>query len=192
MTLKSKGGFNVKVRPHLQLFCRSQHPSSARLEEVRDEMLNLSGSGMCVMEMSHRSKVFIKIAEEAEADLRELMNIPDNYKVLFIQGGATLQFAMIPMNLMKNGVADYIVTAIGPIKPMPKPRSSEKLIWLLPAKIRTTVTFLMSLICQYLKTPIMFTFAKTRPSTVLLIKNSPIPREKHWCPTKARCSSPNQ
>ncbi|NLC14598.1 MAG: 3-phosphoserine/phosphohydroxythreonine transaminase, partial [Chloroflexi bacterium] len=80
------------------------------LEEIRDEMMNYQGSGMCVMEMSHRSKVFIRIAEEAEADLRELMNIPDNYKVLFIQGGATLQFAMIPMNLMKNGVADYIVT----------------------------------------------------------------------------------
>lgn len=80
------------------------------LEEVRDEMLNYRGSGMCVMEMSHRSKVFQKIAEEAEADLRELMNIPENYKVLFIQGGATLQFAAIPLNLMKNGVADYIVT----------------------------------------------------------------------------------
>ncbi len=80
------------------------------LEEVRDEMLNYRGSGMCVMEMSHRSKVFQTIADEAEADLRELMNIPDNYKVLFIQGGATLQFAAIPLNLMKNGVADYIVT----------------------------------------------------------------------------------
>ena len=80
------------------------------LEEIRDEMMNYRGSGMCVMEMSHRSKVFQQIIDEAEADLRELMNIPDNYKVLFIQGGATLQFAMIPMNLMKNRVADYIVT----------------------------------------------------------------------------------
>ncbi len=80
------------------------------LEEIRDEMLNYRGSGMCVMEMSHRSKVFQEIYDNAEADLRKLMNIPDNYKVLFIQGGATLQFSMIPMNLMKNGVADYIVT----------------------------------------------------------------------------------
>ena len=80
------------------------------LEEIRDEMMNYQGSGMCVMEMSHRSKVFQKIIDEAEADLRELMGIPDNYKVLFIQGGATLQFAMIPMNLLKNGVADYVVT----------------------------------------------------------------------------------
>ncbi|MBR6039752.1 MAG: 3-phosphoserine/phosphohydroxythreonine transaminase [Clostridia bacterium] len=80
------------------------------LEEIRDEMLNYHGSGMCVMEMSHRSKVFQQIIDEAEADLRTLMGIPDNYKVLFIQGGATLEFAMIPMNLMKNGVFDYIVT----------------------------------------------------------------------------------
>jgi phosphoserine aminotransferase len=80
------------------------------LEEIAAEVLNYRGSGMSVMEMSHRSKVFQTIIDEAEADLRELMGIPDNYKVLFIQGGATLQFAMIPMNLMKNGVADYIVT----------------------------------------------------------------------------------
>ena len=80
------------------------------LEEIRDEMMNYRGSGMCVMEMSHRSKVFQEIYDNAEADLRQLMHIPDNYKVLFIQGGATLQFSAIPMNLMKNGVADYIVT----------------------------------------------------------------------------------
>ena len=80
------------------------------LEEIRDEMLNYRGSGMCVMEMSHRSKVFQQIADEAEQDLRDLMGIPDNYKVMFIQGGATLQFAMLPMNLMKNGVACYYET----------------------------------------------------------------------------------
>ena len=80
------------------------------LEEVASEVLNYQGSGMGVMEMSHRSKVFQKIVDEAEADLRDLMGIPDNYKVMFIQGGATLQFAMLPMNLMVNGVADYIVT----------------------------------------------------------------------------------
>ena len=80
------------------------------LESVRDNLMNYEGSGMCVMEMSHRSKVFQKIIDEAEQDLRDLMNIPDNYKVMFIQGGATLQFAMIPMNLMKNGVACYVET----------------------------------------------------------------------------------
>ena len=82
----------------------------AVLEEIRDEMMNYRGSGMCVMEMSHRSKVFQQIADEAEADLRALMQIPDNYKVLFIQGGGTVEFAMVAMNLMKNGKACYIET----------------------------------------------------------------------------------
>ena len=80
------------------------------LKEAAAEMLDYKGSGMSVMEMSHRSKIYDNIIKEAEADLRDLMNIPDNYKVLFLQGGASQQFAMIPMNLMKNGVADYIVT----------------------------------------------------------------------------------
>lgn len=80
------------------------------LQEVADEMLDYNGTGMSVMEMSHRSKAYQEIIDTAEADLRELMNIPDNYKVLFLQGGAHLQFAMVPMNLMKNKVADYIVT----------------------------------------------------------------------------------
>ena len=80
------------------------------LREASEEMLDYKGSGMSVMEMSHRSKWFDDIIKDAEKDLRELMNIPDNYKVLFLQGGASLQFAAIPMNLMKNKVADYIVT----------------------------------------------------------------------------------
>lgn len=80
------------------------------LKEVAAEMLDCNGTGMSVLEMSHRSPAFQAIIDEAEKDLRELMNIPDNYKVLFLQGGASLQFAMIPMNLMKNKVADYIVT----------------------------------------------------------------------------------
>ncbi len=80
------------------------------LKEAADEMMDYKGTGMSVMEMSHRSKAYDEIIKTAEADLRELMNIPDNYKVLFLQGGASQQFAMIPMNLMKNGVADYIVT----------------------------------------------------------------------------------
>lgn len=80
------------------------------LKAAADEMLDYKGTGMSVMEMSHRSKAFEEIIQTAEADLRELMNIPDNYKVLFLQGGASQQFAMIPMNLMKNRVADYIIT----------------------------------------------------------------------------------
>ena len=80
------------------------------MKEAQEELLDYRGCGMSVMEMSHRSSVFQQIIDEAEADLRELMNIPKEYKVLFLQGGASLQFAMIPMNLMKNRVADYIVT----------------------------------------------------------------------------------
>ncbi|MBQ2254910.1 MAG: 3-phosphoserine/phosphohydroxythreonine transaminase [Clostridia bacterium] len=81
------------------------------LERAASEMLNYNGSGMSVMEMSHRSAVYQQIIDQAEADLRKLMNIPDNYKVLFLQGGATTQFSAVPLNLMtKNGKADYIVS----------------------------------------------------------------------------------
>ncbi len=80
------------------------------LKIAADEMLDYHGSGMSVMEMSHRGKVYDGIIKKAEQDLRDLMQIPDNYKVLFLQGGAHLQFAMIPMNLMKNRKAAYVVT----------------------------------------------------------------------------------
>lgn len=80
------------------------------LREAAEEMLDYKGTGMSVMEMSHRSKAYEEIIKGAEQDLRDLLNIPDNYKVLFLQGGASQQFAMIPMNLMKNKVADYIIT----------------------------------------------------------------------------------
>ena len=82
------------------------------LKEAAAEMLDYNGTGMSVMEMSHRSKAYQRIIDEAEADLRDLMGIPENYKVLFMQGGASTQFAMIPMNLMKNKVADYIITGV--------------------------------------------------------------------------------
>ena len=80
------------------------------LEQCAKEMTNYNGSGMSVMEMSHRSAVYDEIIKEAEANLRKLMNIPDNYKVLFLQGGASTQFAAVPLNLMKNGKADYVVS----------------------------------------------------------------------------------
>ena len=80
------------------------------LTEAANEMLDYNGSGMSVMEMSHRSSVYQTIIDEAEQDIRDLLNIPDNYKVLFMQGGASLQFAMVPMNFMKNRKADYIIT----------------------------------------------------------------------------------
>ena len=82
------------------------------LQEAAAEMLDYKGTGMGVMEMSHRSKAYQNIIDTAESDLRELMGIPSNYKVLFLQGGASQQFAMVPMNLMKNTVADYIVTGV--------------------------------------------------------------------------------
>lgn len=81
------------------------------LEQARDGMLNHAGSGMSVMEMSHRSKAYEKIIQEAEADLRTLMGIPENYKVLFLQGGASLQFTMVPLAFLREGQsADYIIT----------------------------------------------------------------------------------
>ncbi len=82
------------------------------LREAADEMLDYRGTGMSVMEMSHRSKPYQQIIDEAEADLRTLLNIPENYKVLFMQGGAHTQFSMVPMNLMHSGVADYIITGV--------------------------------------------------------------------------------
>ena len=81
------------------------------LETAASEMLDYQGSGQSVMEMSHRSKVYDNIIKTAEADLREIMQIPDNYKVLFLQGGASSQFAMVPLNLMNgSGKADYVIT----------------------------------------------------------------------------------
>ena len=82
------------------------------LQEAAAEMLDYRGTGMSVMEMSHRSKAYQAIIDEAEADLRQLMDVPDNYRVLFMQGGASQQFAAVPMNLMRNGVADYIITGV--------------------------------------------------------------------------------
>ena len=82
------------------------------LQTAASEMLDYHGSGMSVMEMSHRSKVYDNLIKETEADFRSLVGVPDNYKVLFLQGGGSTQFAEVPMNLMKNGKAAYIVTEI--------------------------------------------------------------------------------
>lgn len=82
------------------------------LKEAANEILNYNGCGMSVMEMSHRTKEFEKILNDAIEDLRSLLNIPENYKVLFLQGGASQQFACVPLNLMKNKVADYIITGV--------------------------------------------------------------------------------
>ena len=107
--MKTKGAITLS-----RIFNFSAGPSmmpESVLERAAKEMLNYADSGMSVMEMSHRSKVYDKIIKDAEKKLREVMAIPDNYKVLFLQGGATMQFSMIPLNLMtKNKKADYIVS----------------------------------------------------------------------------------
>jgi len=110
---RSAGCAERKVKIMARVYNFSAGPAMLPLEVLEQaaaEMTDYRGSGQSVMEMSHRSKVFDDIIKQAEADIRELMNIPDNYKVLFLQGGASQQFAAVPMNLMKNRVADYIIT----------------------------------------------------------------------------------
>ena len=144
------------------------------LKEAQEEMLDYRGCGMSVMEMSHRSKVFQNIIDEAEADLRDLMGIPSNYKVLFLQGGASLQFSMIPMNLMKNGVADYIVTGQWAKKAYAEAQKYGK-----ANKIASSEDKTFSYIpdCSDL----------TVPNT----KSCRIPRVKPWWQTSPPVSSPN-
>ena len=93
------------------------------LESARDNMLNYEGSGMSVMEMSHRSKAYDDIIVKAESQMRKVMNIPDNYKVIFMQGGATLQFAMVPLNLMNK---NHKATILSPARPPRKPKSTAR------------------------------------------------------------------
>ena len=96
------------------------------LKQAADEMLDYKGSGMSVMEMSHRSKVYDNIIKEAEKDLRDLMDIPDNYKVLFLQGGASQQFAAIPMNLMKTVSLTILLPVSGQRRQAKKQKSTER------------------------------------------------------------------
>ena len=106
------------------------------LKEAADEMLDYQGSGQSVMEMSHRSKVYDNIIKEAEKDLRDLLNIPDNYKVLFLQGGASQFFAEVPMNLMKNKKAGYILTGQWAKKAFAEAKYMERLLSLLHQQTR--------------------------------------------------------
>ena len=159
------------------------------LKEAQEEMLDYRGCGMSVMEMSHRSKVFQNIIDEAEADFRDLMGIPSNYKVLFLQGGASLQFSMIPMNLMKNGVADYIVTGQWAKKAYAEAQKYGK-----ANKIASSEDKTFSYIpdCSDIpKTPAISTFVKTTPFTEPNTKNCRIPRAKPWWQTSPPVSSPN-
>ena len=140
------------------------------LREAAEEMLDYRGTGMSVMEMSHRSKAYDEIIKTAEADLRELMNIPDNYKVLFLQGGASQQFAMIPMNLMKNGVADYIVT---------RHVNMERQIRSLLQRTRLFPIFQTVPTFRSAKTQIMFIFVKIIPFMERNTRHCRIQRGKH-------------
>ena len=151
------------------------------LKEAQAEMLDYKGTGMSVMEMSHRSKAFDQIIQEAEKDLRDLMHIPDNYKVLFLQGGASLQFAMIPMNLMKNKVADYIVTGqVGKEGMAGSNRNTEKQTRLPLPKTRHSLISRTVPIFRSAKMQIMYISVRIIRSMEQNSKNCQIPKEKIW------------
>ena len=150
------------------------------LKEVADEMMDYNGTGMSVMEMSHRSAAFQEIIDTAEKDLRELMNIPDNYKVLFLQGGASQQFAMIPMNLMKNKVADYIVTGQWAKKAYQKLRNTEKQTRSHLLKIKPSAISRTAVICRSARMQTTYTSVRTTPFTAQNSKNFQTQKVRLW------------
>ena len=160
------------------------------LEEIAAEMMNYHGSGMCVMEMSHRSQVFQQIRDEAEADLRKLMGIPDNYKVLFVQGGGTVQFAMVPMNLMKNGVACYVETGNWSKKALKEAQKYGEVKVIASSADKNFSYIPDCSIWTFRTTPTMSISVRTRPSTAPPITSSPTPRARCWWRTSPPCSSP--
>ena len=131
------------------------------LKEAADEMLDYKGTGMSVMEMSHRSKAYDEIIKEAEKDIRDLMNIPDNYKVLFLQGGASQQFAAVPMNLMKNKKAAYIITGQWAKKAYQEAQIYGEAVAVASSADKTFSYIRIARILIFRKTPIMFISAKT-------------------------------
>ena len=150
------------------------------LQEAADEMLDYRGCGMSVMEMSHRSKVFDDIIKDAEKDLRELMNIPDNYKVLFLQGGASQQFAAVPMNLMKNKKAGYIVTGQWAKKAYQEAQMYGEAIEL-ASSADQTFSYIPD--CSDLDIPddlITFISVRTTPFTEPNTRSFQTQRERHW------------
>ena len=153
------------------------------LKEVAAEMLDYNGTGMSVLEMSHRSPAFQAIVDEAEKDLRELMNIPENYRVLFLQGGAHLQFAMVPMNLMKNKVADYIVTGQWAKRAYEEASKYGKVNKIATSEDAHSHIFLIVLIFQSAKMQTMCIFAKITQFTVQNSKHYQILKENFWYQT---------
>ena len=148
------------------------------LSEAAAEMMDYNGTGMSVMEMSHRSQAFQEIIDTAEADLRELMNIPDNYKVLFLQGGASQQFAMIPMNLMKHGEADYIVTGQWAKKAWQEAQKYGKANKIATSEDKTFSY--IALICQSQRMQTMCISAKITQYTERNTKSFQTPRVRSW------------
>ena len=140
---------------------------AAVLEQARDELLDWHGSGMSVMEMSHRSKEYLSIAEQAEADLRELLSIPANYRVLFLQGGATSQFAMVPMNLLRGKQqADYVNTGAWSKKALAEARVIAMSAWWLHRKTAISPPFLHLTAGNEIPVPPTCTTRRTRRSAV--------------------------
>ena len=144
------------------------------------------------MEMSHRSKVFQTIIDEAEQDLRDLMGIPDNYKVLFIQGGATLQFAMIPMNLMKNGKAIYIETGAWSKKAIAEAKKYGEINVAASSKDRNYAYIPDCPICRSKRIRIMSISARTRLSTARRGRSCRTRRASPWSLTSPLCSCPSR
>ena len=162
------------------------------LKEVADEMMDYRGCGMSVMEMSHRSKMFDEIIKEAEKDLRELMHIPDNYKVLFLQGGASQQFAMIPMNLMKNRVADYIVTGQWAKKAWQEAQKYGKANKIASSEDKTFPIFRIVPICRSVKMLITYISARIIRFTVQNTRNCQIQKARFWYPMYPPASYQNR
>lgn len=150
------------------------------LKEAAEEMLDYKGSGMSVMEMSHRSKVYDTIIKEAEADLRTLLQIPDNYKVLFLQGGASLLFASVPMNLMKNRKAGYILTGQWAKKAFAEAKIYGEAVELASSADETFLIYRTAPIFPLPKIWIMFTFVRTTLSMGPSIINFLTRRVRFW------------
>ena len=150
------------------------------LKEVAEEMMDYQGSGMSVMEMSHRSADFQKIIDEAEQDLRDLMKIPDNYKVLFLQGGASQQFAAIPMNLMKNKVADYIVTGQWAKKAYKEAQKYGKANKIASSEDKTFSYIPTAVTFRSARMQTMYTFVKITQFMEQNSRSFPTQKEKLW------------
>lgn len=147
------------------------------LKEAAAEMLDYNGTGMSVMEMSHRSRAFEEIIETAKQDLRDLLGIPEQYKVLFLQGGAHQQFAAVPLNLMKNRVGDYIITGQWAKKAWKEAKLYGTANVLAAVRTKISAIFRTAPIFLWMKRQIMSTSAKIIPSMGRNTARFPIPRE---------------